>query len=69
MAFDKAVLASNIRAERARKHMQLTELAEKTGISVSSLVSYEAGTCIPGADKLYAIGEALEVRPDVLLGF
>ena len=69
MAFDNDVLASNIRAERARKHLQQAELAEKAGISVSSLTSYEAGTCVPGADKLYAIGEALGVRPDVLLGF
>lgn len=69
MSFDKEVLASNIRAERARKDLKLAELAQQAGISVTSLASYEAGTCIPGADKLYALGEALGVRPDVLLGF
>lgn len=69
MTFSKDELASNLRAERARKHMQQEELAKATGLNAATIAGYENGLYVPGADKIYAIAKALDTTPNVLLGF
>ncbi len=69
MTFSKEELASSLRAERARKHMQQEELARATGLSTATIAGYENGTYVPGADKIYALAKALDTTPNVLLGF
>lgn len=69
MSFDKDRLASNIRAERARMRISQEELAERSGVSAAAILSYESAAYVPGVDKLYAIAEALNCTPDLLLGW
>ena len=69
MTFSKEELDSNLRAERARKHMQQEELSQATGISTAAITAYENGVYVPGADKIYSLAKALDTTPNVLLGF
>lgn len=67
--FSKDVFAANLRAERARSDLSQEELATRSGISTAAVLSYENGTCIPGADKVCAIAEVLGVTPNDLCGW
>lgn len=51
---------------RERKGMLQSELAEKIGVSVSTMSNYEVGRSKPSPEILQRIAEALEVSVDVL---
>ena len=63
MAFSLDNLASNIRTRRRALDMSQSELAERAGLT------YERANYTPGADKAYAIAEALGCTLDELCGF
>lgn len=53
---------------RERKKMLQSELAEKAGVSVSTITKYESGRFNPSSEILQRIADALEVSVDVLGG-
>ena len=69
MQFDNEVLAANIRARLGMLNMSRRELAEKTGVSVSTVNLCANGEQIPGADKLFVMADALQCTPNDLLGW
>ena len=69
MAFSKDTLAASIRKRRRELDMSQTELADKAGLTPDLIWSYENGKYMPGADKAYAIAEALGCTLDELCGF
>jgi len=54
-------LGLNIKAERNRKDLSQTELAEKANLSQTSITAIEKGQQIPNAINLYLIAKVLEV--------
>ena len=62
-------LAANIRAARARADLSQAEVAAEVGVNVSTFAKYESGDYIPGADKLFAIAQALGCAPNDLMGW
>ena len=58
-----------IRKYRMEKGMKQVELAEKTGILVSTLRQYELGIRNPKIDRVRVIAAALEIPFSCLLGF
>lgn len=69
MLFDKNAFAANLRAERARRDMSQSELADKAGLNLATISQYEDGTFVPGSDKLCALADALGVTPNDLIGW
>lgn len=69
MEFNNEVLAENIRSRLGVLKMSRRELAEKAGVSVSTVNLCANGEQIPGADKLFAMSEALQCTPNDLLGW
>lgn len=69
MAFSLDTLASNIRTRRRALDLSQTELAERAGLTPDLIWNYERGNYTPGADKAYAIAEALGCTLDELCGF
>ena len=59
-----------IRLKEARKIRKLTqqELAEKTGIPVTSIVHFEAGSRKPSLENFYKLIVILNVSADYILG-
>lgn len=62
---DKKILQSRLQERRLFLNMTYQELADKTGISKSTLQRYETGGIqnLP-YDKIFALSAALEVRPE-----
>lgn len=69
MLFDKSAFAANLRAERARRDMSQSELADKAGVNLATISQYEDGAFSPGADKLCQLASALGVTPNDLIGW
>lgn len=70
MSFSKERFASNLRSRRAYLDLSQEELAKATGLSKDSIVKYESGEgYTPGADKIYALSEALQTSPNELMGW
>lgn len=69
MLFEKNVFAANLRAERARRDMSQSELADATGLNLATISQYEDGVFVPGCDKLCALATALNVTPNDLVGW
>lgn len=69
MGFSIDTFAANLRAERARKGMSQVELAEASGINRAAIGFYENGEQMPGADKIFALADALGVTPNELIGW
>ncbi len=69
MAFSLDTLASNIRTRRRALDLSQSELAERAGLTPDLIWNYERGNYTPGADKAYAIAEALGCTLDELCGF
>ena len=67
--FDVKELAANIRAARARADITQGELAEASGVNITTVVAYESGSIVPGADKVYALAQALGTTPNALMGW
>ena len=49
--------------------MSQEKLANKAGLSASSIIGYENGSMVPGVDKAYAIAQALGCTPNDLMGW
>lgn len=69
MAFSKGELAKKMRTRRAELDMSQAELAKRSGLTADLIWKYENEVNTPGADKAYAIAEALGVTLDDLCGF
>ena len=61
------ILASNIKAERARKSLTQFQLAEAIGISESTISLIERGLQTPSIFIVYDIAKALEIDLNDLL--
>ena len=66
---DKKLMGQRIRQLRMRRGMTQRELAEASGISESSLRSFELGANFPKDAYLEKIAQALHVRPEVFEGY
>ena len=60
-------LGAEIRAQRARRDWTRAELAERSGISESSIQRFESGQRAVTLANLVAIGEALRVDPRAMV--
>lgn len=69
MNYSNEALASNLRAERARRDLSQEELAARSGVSAASLIKYESGEMTPGIDKIVSMAEALGCTPNDLCGW
>lgn len=69
MNYSNEVLASNLRAERARSDLSQEELAARSGVSAASLIKYESGEMTPGIDKIVSMAGALGCTPNDLCGW
>lgn len=49
--------------------MSQSELAEKSGMNITSITMYETEQRIPGIDKVYLLAEALGCTPNDLIGW
>lgn len=63
------VFARNLRMQRAGVDISQRELADMAGVDITTVHKYEDGAMTPGADKLFAICEALGCSPNVLMGW
>lgn len=61
--------AANLRMQRANVDISQRELADRAGLDVTTVHKYEDGAMTPGADKLFAVCEALGCSPNVLMGW
>ncbi len=70
MKFDTSELGNRIRMYRGYRDMTMTQgqLSEMVGVNITTIVKYEDGSTTPGADKVYAIADALRCTPNDLLG-
>lgn len=68
--FNSNLFADRIKKARMRKEMSQSDLAEKVGLSTTTISSYEksTGQKIPALDKALTIAEALDVSLDWLCG-
>ena len=53
---------------REQKNMRQDELAQKIGVSRSTVAMWESGAIMPSADKLPKIADALNCSIDALYG-
>ncbi len=61
--------AANLRMQRANADISQRELADLAGLDATTIHKYEDGAMTPGADKLFAICDALGCSPNVLMGW
>lgn len=59
---------NNLKAERARKGLSQSELADKVGLTRSAIYRYENGVSDPPLKILVLLAEVLEVSTDYLVG-
>lgn len=69
MRFDNSEFAANLRMQRARADISQGQLSEMVGVNITTIVKYEDGSTTPGADKVFAIADALRCTPNDLLGW
>lgn len=69
MTFDFDVFASRLRGKRAEAGLNQMELSELIGVNYTTVSKWEQGAQMPGADKVFAIADALGTTPDYLLGW
>ena len=69
MPFSKAEFAERLYQRRVARHMSQADLAERAGMTPDLVWSYENGRYVPGADKAYALAEALGCTINDLCGY
>lgn len=69
MRFDNSEFAANLRMQRARADISQGQLSEMIGVNITTICKYEDGSTTPGADKVFAIADALRCTPNDLLGW
>lgn len=62
-------IAQRIRQALDENRMSQQDLADKTGISKSSISQYLSGKVEPKQDRIYEIAKVLNVNPGWLMGF
>jgi transcriptional regulator with XRE-family HTH domain len=62
-----AVVGDELQAERAAKHLTVRELSEQSGIVKGTLQRYLSGHRDIPVPALYAIANALDLEPAVIL--
>ncbi|MEW5952135.1 MAG: helix-turn-helix transcriptional regulator [Bacillota bacterium] len=60
-------LGEMVNRERARQKMTLKNLADKSGLAISSLCDIEKGRFVPSLESLYKIADALGVPVTLFL--
>lgn len=63
----KLVLGLKVKQLRVEKNLSLTQLAEKSGLSISYLNEIESGKKYPKSDKIAVIAQTLDVSYDKLV--
>lgn len=66
--FDIEHVAGCLRAERARRKMNLCELSEASGIPVTTLQTYEQGKNVMSLENAWAIADVFGMDMDDLFG-
>ena len=66
---DENIFGERLRSYRLAHDMSQEQLANKAGLSASSIIGYENGSMVPGVDKAYAIAQALGCTPNDLMGW
>jgi transcriptional regulator with XRE-family HTH domain len=56
----RAVLAGNLRAERIRRRLSRSEVAERTGMPPSHLAAIESGRCNASIEEMAKLAAILE---------
>ncbi len=54
-------VGNELRASRARKHLSRQQLADRTGLGLSTIQRFENGERSPDMNQLFALCEALEI--------
>lgn len=62
------ILGGNIKKYRNAKKLTLAVMAERIGVTLSTVAAYEAGTRMPSYEVLLKISNLFNVSTDVLLG-
>lgn len=68
MAFDKNVMADNLRGLRAKKRMTQEEVAKAIGVSVNTVQNYENGAGSVSYETAWALADLYEVSISELGG-
>ncbi len=63
----KETIATNIRMQRAKKHITQEQLAELIGLSTTSLCSLENNSALPKITTLMKLAEVFDIKVDDLL--
>lgn len=61
--------ADNIRHARSKLGLSQEELAEKVGVSRTTVTQWERGDYLPKLERMAKLSEALETTPGVLLSY
>lgn len=69
LSFDKELFSARLRGKRAELKLSQADLAEKACICSDAIFKYENGVYAPGADKIFALAEALGCTPNDLMGW
>jgi len=65
---EAAYIGRNLKAARVRRLLTQEELAEKAGVSPSTIVNIERDQTVPHFRTIRKLAEALDVNPTSLLG-
>lgn len=64
---ERTRIAARLREAREARELSQTALAEKAGLSRSSIVHYESANAVPGGLELIRLSKALEISPNRIL--
>lgn len=62
-----AQIGENLRRARKKKHLTQQDISDRTGISRTVYGKYETGDVEIGVTNLFAICDAIGVRPEAVL--
>jgi len=65
---EAAYIGRNLKAARVRRLLTQEELAEKAGVSPSTIVNIERDQTVPHFSTIRKLADALDVDPTSLLG-
>lgn len=70
MEFDANAFRARVRGKRAELDINQTELANRIGVSLSTIASYESSDgSLPCIDKLPLLAKTLGCDPNYLIGW
>lgn len=68
MPYDVDLVASNLRAFRAKADLSQEEVARKIGVNPSSIINWESGKNIPSFEKVCSLAALYGVSVDEIRG-